>query len=245
MRLPQVKSNAFYLQGGEKIKIGRVIMKVVDINVEQLNQNADVEDPDSDNNTQMSLGDIDIGEIEENKQAEPPIGPGRGVTVREGITLAQMIPSKKQDIDDDNEDDGVDDGAFDEPGSAENPPEKEEDNQSKHSQQAQCRICYSDDTSDENPLLTPCKCSGSMRNVHLDCLRQWLSRHENRRVTQHVTTYTWRAVHCELCKTRYEDTHTVNRRKYQLLQIDKPQKNFIVLESFQMNGNQQQNLQQD
>ena len=94
IRLPQVRNNAFYLQGGEKIKLGRVIMKVVDMQIEHLEANPVAEDEGSDHNTQMSLGDIDIGDVEENKQSEA-IGPSRGVTVREGITLAQMIPSKK------------------------------------------------------------------------------------------------------------------------------------------------------
>jgi hypothetical protein len=34
-----------------------------------------------------------------------------------------------------------------------------------------CRICFSDDSDKENPLISPCKCSGSMQYVHLNCLR--------------------------------------------------------------------------
>ena len=34
-----------------------------------------------------------------------------------------------------------------------------------------CRICFSDDSEKENPLISPCKCSGSMQYVHLNCLR--------------------------------------------------------------------------
>ena len=35
-----------------------------------------------------------------------------------------------------------------------------------------CRICYEGET-DENPLLTPCRCAGSVAHVHADCLRAW------------------------------------------------------------------------
>ena len=38
-----------------------------------------------------------------------------------------------------------------------------------------CRICYTEEDSDsKNPLVQPCKCSGSMKYIHLNCLKQWL-----------------------------------------------------------------------
>jgi len=44
---------------------------------------------------------------------------------------------------------------------------------------SQCRICWNLGTSDEsnsdNPLVTPCKCSGSQRYVHSQCLAKWIS----------------------------------------------------------------------
>lgn len=37
-----------------------------------------------------------------------------------------------------------------------------------------CRICLEDSEEDENPLISPCKCDGSMKFIHLKCLREWL-----------------------------------------------------------------------
>lgn len=37
-KVPQIKSNAFYLKGGEKFKLGRVIMRVVEVNIEDPNR---------------------------------------------------------------------------------------------------------------------------------------------------------------------------------------------------------------
>jgi hypothetical protein len=68
-----------------------------------------------------------------------------------------------------------------------------------------CRICFSDENEKEDPLISPCKCRGSMMYVHLKCLRQWLSRNENKKIAPHVTSYTWKAFHCELCKSKLED----------------------------------------
>jgi E3 ubiquitin-protein ligase MARCH6 len=54
-----------------------------------------------------------------------------------------------------------------------------------------CRICRSEASATE-PLFYPCKCSGSIKFVHQDCLMEWLS-HSNKK-------------HCELCKTPFRFT---------------------------------------
>ncbi|KAI2464686.1 hypothetical protein F4781DRAFT_58483 [Annulohypoxylon bovei var. microspora] len=54
-----------------------------------------------------------------------------------------------------------------------------------------CRICRGEGTSDE-PLFYPCKCSGSIKYVHQDCLMEWLSHSQKK--------------HCELCKTPFRFT---------------------------------------
>lgn len=38
----------------------------------------------------------------------------------------------------------------------------------------QCRICLDECDSKKNPFLTPCKCTGSVRYIHLDCFKSWL-----------------------------------------------------------------------
>lgn len=54
-----------------------------------------------------------------------------------------------------------------------------------------CRICRSEGSPDE-PLFYPCKCSGSIKFVHQECLMEWLS-HSHKK-------------HCELCKTPFRFT---------------------------------------
>lgn len=36
-----------------------------------------------------------------------------------------------------------------------------------------CYMCFGNINSDDNPLLTPCKCRGDTRYVHVGCLRRW------------------------------------------------------------------------
>ncbi|PPJ54400.1 hypothetical protein CBER1_07762 [Cercospora berteroae] len=54
-----------------------------------------------------------------------------------------------------------------------------------------CRICRSEAAPGE-PLFYPCKCSGSIKFVHQECLMEWLS-HSHKK-------------HCELCKTPFRFT---------------------------------------
>ncbi|KAI9823012.1 MAG: hypothetical protein M1832_002666 [Thelocarpon impressellum] len=54
-----------------------------------------------------------------------------------------------------------------------------------------CRICRGEGTQTE-PLFYPCKCSGSIKFVHQECLMEWLSHSQKK--------------HCELCKTPFRFT---------------------------------------
>ncbi|KFY08546.1 hypothetical protein V492_06136 [Pseudogymnoascus sp. VKM F-4246] len=54
-----------------------------------------------------------------------------------------------------------------------------------------CRICRGEATAQE-PLFYPCKCSGSIKFVHQDCLMEWLGHSQKK--------------HCELCKTPFRFT---------------------------------------
>lgn len=54
-----------------------------------------------------------------------------------------------------------------------------------------CRICRGEG-SDAEPLFHPCKCSGSIKHVHQDCLMEWLSHSQKK--------------YCELCKTPFRFT---------------------------------------
>ena len=38
----------------------------------------------------------------------------------------------------------------------------------------QCKICWSNEQTKENPLLNSCKCDGSVRFIHYECLKYWL-----------------------------------------------------------------------
>ena len=68
-----------------------------------------------------------------------------------------------------------------------------------------CRICLSDDTCKENPLISPCKCAGTMKMIHIDCLKEWLNSKCSIKTSESVKTYCWKALECELCRFRLPD----------------------------------------
>ena len=37
----------------------------------------------------------------------------------------------------------------------------------------QCRICLETDAPEDDPLIAPCRCAGSMQWVHRKCLDEW------------------------------------------------------------------------
>ncbi|KAJ8394531.1 hypothetical protein AAFF_G00045410 [Aldrovandia affinis] len=59
-----------------------------------------------------------------------------------------------------------------------------------------CRICQMGEQSPSNPLLEPCRCTGSLQYVHQDCMKKWLrSKIRSGSNLDAVTT-------CELCKEK-------------------------------------------
>ncbi|KAF7667903.1 hypothetical protein LDENG_00041510 [Lucifuga dentata] len=59
-----------------------------------------------------------------------------------------------------------------------------------------CRICQMGEESASNPLIEPCRCTGSLRYVHQECIKKWLcSKISSGTNLEAITT-------CELCKEK-------------------------------------------
>jgi len=66
-----------------------------------------------------------------------------------------------------------------------------------------CRICLGEESEKDDPLISPCKCAGTMSHIHLECLREWLNSKRTKKEGERVITYCWKALECELCKCRF------------------------------------------
>ena len=66
-----------------------------------------------------------------------------------------------------------------------------------------CRICLDEEDHDdpgENPFITPCGCQGSMKFIHVNCVREWLDAKKQSQKLDGVYSYYWEELSCELCK---------------------------------------------
>ena len=96
-----------------------------------------------------------------------------------------------------------------------------------------CRICYIEEEDSDNPLLQPCICSGSMKFIHLSCLKQWISTRSCVKIdkTENCSVYIIKEVECELCKTKFPDYIKHEGKLYALLDFSKEYENYLTLES--------------
>ena len=93
-----------------------------------------------------------------------------------------------------------------------------------------CKICLTDCSDSANPLISPCKCSGSMKFIHLECLRDWMKSRMIQRDSENCVTFSWKSLDCEICKTNIPFSFEGTGRENELLKIQKPKSPFIVLE---------------
>ena len=93
-----------------------------------------------------------------------------------------------------------------------------------------CRICYLEEENKEsNPLIKPCKCSGSMKYIHYECLLHWLKTRLiiNKRSfidNGFFDIYKQELIECELCKNLLQNYINHNNKIYSLidyLRLDK------------------------
>ena len=117
----------------------------------------------------------------------------------------------------------------------------------KHS----CRICLSEGeiyNSNtlliDNPLINPCNCLGSVRFIHLECLRYWLSSKITTKSSydNSVRSYSFKEFECEICKTIIPYRIQYNKEIITLVHFENFSPPYILLESLNLNTQLRDNL---
>jgi len=94
-----------------------------------------------------------------------------------------------------------------------------------------CRICLMEGSTEEDPLIRPCRCMGSIERVHLKCLREWTNSRLNLGESP-SGSYTYKAMPCELCKTTLPTyVTTEGGARSPLVDLPRTRPPYIVLES--------------
>lgn len=94
-----------------------------------------------------------------------------------------------------------------------------------------CRICYERQVTRDNPLLSPCRCDGTVKYLHLNCLKMWIKSKVTTRQTDSSITYQWKTIECDICKLELPLTLKTKTTQVSLFQHDKPAVPYIVLEA--------------
>ena len=85
-----------------------------------------------------------------------------------------------------------------------------------------CRICYMEEIHEKNnPLIKPCKCSGSMKYIHYGCLLHWLKTKVLISNNGFFSIYSLQLIECELCKKKLPNYIKHKNKIYNLLDLEK------------------------
>lgn len=95
-----------------------------------------------------------------------------------------------------------------------------------------CRICCSEENTEGNPLVSLCRCSGSIKFMHVSCIRMWYKSKTKVTRGKNTTSYSTKGFECELCKAKIPLTIQIGEVAVDLIELEKPLfGSYIVLES--------------
>jgi E3 ubiquitin-protein ligase DOA10 len=84
----------------------------------------------------------------------------------------------------------------------------------------QCKVCWDNSSTAENPLLNSCQCDGSVRYIHYECLKHWLKQKMAKKEEKNLISYTWKQFECEICKKPYPYVFKSNGKSYRLIDVE-------------------------
>ncbi|VDK88365.1 unnamed protein product [Litomosoides sigmodontis] len=82
-----------------------------------------------------------------------------------------------------------------------------------------CRICHSFGSFGD-PLISPCRCTGSLKYVHISCLLHWLT------ICAHKLK---RPIICELCRYKYRLRNTIDWQNLRLPSISRRDLRYLIV----------------
>ena len=107
-----------------------------------------------------------------------------------------------------------------------------------------CRICFCEGSFEGNdPLISPCKCTGSVKYIHLNCFRKWLTSKiiTKNSPTNNIYCYTFKNLECEICKTIIPETVEYRGKFISLLDFKDIEPPYIILQTMYQYGTQNRN----
>ena len=83
-----------------------------------------------------------------------------------------------------------------------------------------CRLCYQSESSITDPLISPCNCSGTMKYIHLSCLKHSIKLKYHKKCESIYDMFLFQNYSCEICLSNYPKYIIYKTQVYYLIDID-------------------------
>jgi hypothetical protein len=93
-----------------------------------------------------------------------------------------------------------------------------------------CKICFRTDSDVQDPLISPCKCSGSMGYIHYKCLKQCITMKINTKIGENFIFFVWKNFECEICLKEYPKVIKYRNYTYNLVDLNIPYEQYIIMD---------------
>ena len=107
-------------------------------------------------------------------------------------------------------------------------------------QKPNCRLCYQSESSITDPLISPCNCSGSMKYIHLSCLKNSIKLKYHKKSEEYYDMFLFQNYNCEICLSMYPKYIIYKTQVYYLIDIDFDKfENYVLCDLTQYADNNQ------
>ena len=103
-----------------------------------------------------------------------------------------------------------------------------------------CRFCWIDTETEDNPKIKACKCEGTVKYIHFNCLKMWLDSKVVHKKSDHHHTMSWKSFECELCRKHFAYSFKYMGKTWNLVNLTRPEDEstpYIILESLNIEKN--------
>ena len=118
-------------------------------------------------------------------------------------------------------------------------------NEKQKSKIFRCRLCFGEGSFEgKNPLISPCKCIGSVTYIHLYCLRKWLTSKVTTKTSSanNIYCYTFKSLECEICKSIIPEIVEYRGKFISLLEFRDIEPPYIILQTMYQYNSQNRNI---
>lgn len=102
---------------------------------------------------------------------------------------------------------------------------------------AECKYCCQQESLEGEFLCSPCACSGTCAMVHFGCLEKWNQTKVKKETVGGTIQYNFEKFYCEVCKEEYPRFIEKNGVVHELLAIERPKGEHLMLEGISEKSN--------